>query len=65
MSDDIAIARAAVKKIPMLWCLDDSDMTITRLGGLTNLVFRVDLGGEQYCLRVPGKGTGEYINRKN
>jgi thiamine kinase-like enzyme len=65
MSDDIAIARAAVKKIPMLWCLDDSDMTITRLGGLTNLVFRVDLGGEQYCMRVPGKGTEEYINRKN
>ncbi len=65
MTDDIAIARAAVKKIPMLWCLDDSDMTITRLGGLTNLVFRVDLGGEQYCMRVPGKGTEEYINRKN
>jgi thiamine kinase-like enzyme len=40
-------------------------MEVTRLGGLTNLVFRVDFGGEQYCLRVPGRGTEEYINRRN
>jgi thiamine kinase-like enzyme len=65
MSDDIAIAREAITQIPMLWCLDESDIDITRLGGLTNLVFRVDLGGEQYALRVPGKGTEEYINRRN
>lgn len=32
-----------------------------RLGGLTNLVFRV--GG--YCLRLPGRGTEEYIDRAN
>lgn len=62
---DIDIAREAVRRIPMLWCLEDSDLSITRLGGLTNLVFRVDLGGEQYVLRVPGKGTEEYINRAN
>ncbi len=33
----------------------------TRLGGLTNLVFQVGA----YCLRIPGKGTEEYINRAN
>jgi thiamine kinase-like enzyme len=65
MTDDIAIAREALKKVPMFWCLDESDLEIARLGGLTNLVFRVDLGGEQYALRVPGKGTEEYINRAN
>jgi thiamine kinase-like enzyme len=65
MTDDIAIAREALKNVRMFWCLDQSDLEIVRLGGLTNLVFRVDLGGEQYALRVPGKGTEEYINRAN
>jgi thiamine kinase-like enzyme len=65
MTNHIAMAREAVKTVPILWCLEESDMEITRLGGLTNLVFRVDLGGEQYVLRVAGKGTEEYINRGN
>ena len=34
---------------------------VERLGGLTNRVYR--LGG--HCLRIPGKGTEEYINRAN
>jgi thiamine kinase-like enzyme len=34
---------------------------IERLGGLTNRVFRI---GEM-CLRIPGEGTEEYINRAN
>ena len=59
----IAQAREVVRGIKLFWCLDDSDITITRLGGLTNLVFRVDHAGEQYVLRIPGKGTEEYINR--
>ena len=32
-----------------------------RLGGLTNQVYRVG----EYCLRMPGKGTEEYIDRQN
>lgn len=32
-----------------------------RLGGLTNRVYRVG----RYCLRLPGKGTEEYIDRAN
>jgi thiamine kinase-like enzyme len=32
-----------------------------RLGGLTNRVYRVG----EFCLRIPGKGTEEYINRAN
>ncbi|MGQ0486321.1 MAG: phosphotransferase [Hyphomicrobiales bacterium] len=61
----ISLARAELKKLPIMWALEDSDIAVTRLGGLTNLVFRVDHGGEQYVLRVPGKGTEEYINRRN
>ncbi len=61
----VSLALAELKKLPMMWALEDSDIEVTRLGGLTNLVFRVDLCGEQYVLRLPGKGTEEYINRLN
>ena len=37
--------------------------TITRLGGLTNLVFLIERGRERCVLRIPGRGTEEYINR--
>lgn len=37
---------------------------ITRLGGLTNLVHRVDLDGLSVIVRIPGEGTEEYIDRK-
>jgi thiamine kinase-like enzyme len=56
MSTDIAVARKAMAAIPLL---EDHVGPITRLGGLTNLVFQVS----NYCLRIPGKGTEEYINR--
>lgn len=61
----ITQAREVVRGLKMFWCLDDGDIEITRIGGLTNLVFRVDHGGEQYVLRIAGKGTEEYINRAN
>ena len=61
----IGLAREALKHIQLFWCLDDTDIEVRRLGGLTNLVFFVSLNGEQYVLRIPGKGTEEYINRKN
>lgn len=57
MSDDIALAREAIKSIPMLANAGEP----VRLGGLTNLVFRVG----DHCLRIPGKGTEEYINRSH
>lgn len=34
-----------------------------RLGGLTNRVYRVETGGRNYLLRIPGQGTEEYIDR--
>ena len=58
-------AREVLRHIQMFWHLDESDIEVKRLGGLTNLVFQVDHGGEQYVLRLPGKGTEEYINRAN
>jgi thiamine kinase-like enzyme len=58
MSDDLSLAREALRSIP---ALTDYHGEIVRLGGLTNLVFRAG----DLCLRIPGKGTEEYINRAN
>lgn len=54
---DIDLARDVIAGIPALRGAGDPQ----RLGGLTNLVFRVG----DFCLRIPGKGTEEYINRAN
>lgn len=57
MSDELAEPRAALALIPGLEAAGD----ITRLGGLTNRVYRAG----DLCLRLPGAGTEEYINRAN
>lgn len=36
---------------------------VTRLGGLTNLVHRVDLADQSVIVRIPGENTEEYIDR--
>ena len=64
MSDDaINKARAALAGLELFDGAGASELRITRLGGLTNLVFRVEKGDEVLCLRLPGEGTGEYIDR--
>ena len=57
MNDDDDV-RAAAAAIPMLAGYDGP---VDRLGGLTNRVYRLG----NHCLRIPGKGTAEYINRAN
>lgn len=59
---DIDDARAALLAIPQFAGWGDAE--ITRLGGLTNRVFRID-GRRTLCLRLPGAGTEEYIDRAN
>lgn len=56
MTDLQQLARETIAKIPLLAATGAKPQ---RLGGLTNLVFRVG----DYCLRIPGQGTEEYINR--
>ncbi|WP_214473097.1 phosphotransferase family protein [Mesorhizobium sp. dw_380] len=51
-------ARAKLAAIPVLAGYTGP---LERLGGLTNLVFKAGA----FCLRIPGKGTEEYINRTN
>jgi len=58
-------AREALKDIAVFKGMDTRTFDIERLGGLTNLVFSVAGGGDAWCLRLPGKGTEEYIDRAN
>ncbi len=65
MADGVAQAREVLRDIKKFWSIEEDEIEVKRLGGLTNLVFFVDHHGEQYVLRLPGKGTEEYINRSN
>jgi thiamine kinase-like enzyme len=60
---ELAAARAAIATLDVFSGLDSKTLPIERQGGLTNLVYRVDTGTEVLCLRLPGKGTEEYIDR--
>jgi len=61
MSDHVF---AALRRIPLFQGARDEEFEIQRLGGLTNLVFRVDRNGASYALRIAGEGTEAYIDRK-
>ena len=54
---------AALKRLPQFQDMDLAQIITARLGGLTNLVFKVTAGGRNYLLRIPGEGTGDYIDR--
>ncbi len=54
----------ALSHTPSFANIPAADLTITRMGGLTNLVFRVDAPGlKPIVVRVAGAGTEEYIDR--
>jgi thiamine kinase-like enzyme len=65
MNDLATKAMEVLRTIPLFSSSNVENARIARLGGLTNLAFRVDIGGASYCLRIPGSGTEEYINRAN
>ena len=54
----------ALKRIPLLEGIAPDSMNCARLGGLTNLVYRLEVGTDRYVLRIPGEGTEDYIDRK-
>jgi thiamine kinase-like enzyme len=49
-------------RIPQL--AERDHLHVSRLAGLTNLNFLVAAGDDRYVVRVPGEGTGEYIDRR-
>lgn len=54
---------AALARVPDLKDWPRGDYRVERLGGLTNLVYRLSRGGQDYILRLPGEGTEAYIDR--
>lgn len=65
MSDaNTAIILGALSHTPGFAGIPEDALTITRQGGLTNLVYRVDADGQKpVVVRVPGAGTEDYIDR--
>ncbi len=61
MEEDEAIA--ALRRVPG-YAEGARDARAERLGGLTNIVWRVDLHGGPVVLRLPGAGTEAYIDRE-
>ncbi|WP_018716623.1 choline/ethanolamine kinase family protein [Arhodomonas aquaeolei] len=53
----------AIARIPRLAGRSAEALGAERLGGMTNLVYRLNDGGEQLVLRIPGEGTEAYIDR--
>jgi len=63
MSDHEASILSALKNVPGYEGLGPGECTVTRLGGLTNLVFLVDAPPGRVVVRIPGEGTEAYIDR--
>ncbi|MEP5727215.1 MAG: choline/ethanolamine kinase family protein, partial [Erythrobacter sp.] len=62
MSDKDTQVLEALRKAPGFEGITKAD-AITRLGGLTNLVYRVDATDRSVIVRIPGEGTEAYIDR--
>ncbi|WP_018698460.1 choline/ethanolamine kinase family protein [Amorphus coralli] len=60
---DTQTALTRLRQVPGFETVSDGDVTIERLGGLTNVVFKVTRAGRTYLLRIPGAGTESYIDR--
>jgi len=64
MHDDTITLRQLVDRLALFPGSPPDALTIRRLGGQTNRVYRVGDGKDVLCLRLPGKHTEEYINRR-
>lgn len=62
ISDDV---RPVLSTIDFFKNFDQDEMIIERLGGLTNMNYKITDKHDQYVLRIPGEGTQQYINRAN
>jgi thiamine kinase-like enzyme len=61
MTDQLAELEEARRVLAAIPAFAGVSAPLQRLGGLTNRVYRAG----ELCLRIPGKGTEEYINRRN
>ena len=59
-----AAAFAALERVPLFAGVRPGDIAVERLGGLTNLNFKVTVPSGRYVLRLPGRGTDAYVDRR-
>jgi len=64
MAENKDAVHAALQNIPGFVGVDPDSYTRTRLGGLTNLVYRIETDIQALIVRIPGAGTEGYINRQ-
>jgi thiamine kinase-like enzyme len=64
MNADFADARRGLERLGFYTEAETQGVEIERLGGLTNRVFMVSGPRGRHVLRIPGKGTEAYINRR-
>ncbi|GGA17395.1 choline/ethanolamine kinase family protein [Neptunicoccus cionae] len=62
MTDHSDTVLQALRQAPAFADVQQVD-SITRLGGMTNLVYRVEFQGTSVIVRIPGEGTEDYIDR--
>ena len=63
MPDNQQAVYDALQNLPEFVGMARDSYKATRLGGLTNLVYRIDNIGENLIVRIPGEGTDDYIDR--
>lgn len=63
MTENVEKALAILAQVEGFGGLTPPEARITRLGGLTNLVYRVEARGQAIIVRIPGEGTENYIDR--
>ena len=64
MTDHAQDVITALNSAPGFEKITVADVTMTRLGGLTNIVYLVDTGHDRVIVRIPGAGTEAYIDRQ-
>jgi len=63
MPDNQQAVYEALQNLPQFAGVARDSYKATRLGELTNLVYRIDNTDENLIVRIPGGGTGDYIDR--
>lgn len=63
MTENLDTIHAALQNLPQFERVAQGSYQATRLGGLTNLVYRIETADENLIVRIPGDGTEDYINR--
>ncbi len=63
MTENRPEIHAALQNLPHMAGVTEDSYVTTRLGGLTNLVYRVETDREKLIVRIPGEGTENYIDR--